>query len=95
MDIIEGLLDGDEIHAPGKGIEVQEIEDRAKKAPFVKEMPVSSEGMIPLNRLKKFIKGSIKDKYEVSTKSSHMYVKSYTARIDNLIMPTSYKPPKF
>ena len=58
-------------------------------------MPVSSEGMIPLDCLKEFIEVTIKDKYEVSTKSSHMYVKSYTARIDNLIMPTSYKPPKF
>ncbi|XP_015064640.1 uncharacterized protein LOC107009826 [Solanum pennellii] len=72
MDKIEGLLDGDASHAPGKGIEVQEIEDPANKAPFVKEMPVSSEGMIPLDRLKKFIEGTIKDKYEVSTKSSHM-----------------------
>ena len=51
--------------------------------------------MIPLDCLKEFIEVTIKDKYEVSTKSSHMYVKSYTARIDNLIMPTSYKPPKF
>ena len=32
MDRIEGLLDGDASHAAGKGIEVQEIEDPAKKA---------------------------------------------------------------
>ena len=59
MDWIEGHLDGDESHAPGKGIEVQEIEDPAKKAPFVKEMSVSSKENIPLDRLKDFIEGTI------------------------------------
>ncbi|KAH0684682.1 hypothetical protein KY289_022434 [Solanum tuberosum] len=53
------------------------------------------EGMIPLDRLKEFIKGTIKDKYEVSTKSSHMYAKPYTARIENFKMPAGYQPPKF
>ena len=56
MDRIEGLLDGDASHAPEKGIEVQEIEDPAKNAPFVKEMPVSSEGMFPLDCLKELLK---------------------------------------
>ena len=86
---------GDASHALRKGIEVQEIEDPAKKAPFVKEMPVSSKGMIPLDLLKEFIKGTIKDKYEVSTKSSHMYAMPYTARNDNFEMPAGYQPPKF
>ena len=95
MDRIEGLLDGDASHAPGKGIEVQEIEDPAKKALFVKKMSVSYEGMIPLDRLKEFIEGTMKDKYEVSTKSSHMYAKPYTARVDNFKMPAGYQPPKF
>ena len=95
MDRIEVLLDGDASHAPGKGIEVQEIEDPIKKAPFVKEMPVSSGGMIPLDHSKEFIEGTIKDKYEVSTKSSHMYANPYTARIDNFNMPVGYQPPKF
>ena len=95
MDRIEGLLDGDASHAPGKGIEVQEIKDTAKKASFVKEMPVCYEGMIPHDRLKEFIEGTIKDKYEVSTKSSHMYAKPYNARIDNFKMPAGYQPPKF
>ena len=59
MDRIEGLLDRDAIHAPWKGIEVQEIEDPTKKAPFVKEMSVSSKENIPLDRLKDFIEGTI------------------------------------
>ena len=58
-------------------------------------MQVSSEGMIPLDRLKEFIEGTIKDKYEVSTKSSHMYAKPYTTRIYNFKMPAGYQPPKF
>ena len=44
-------------HAPATGIEVQENKDPANKAPFVKEMLVSSEGIIPLDRLKEFIEG--------------------------------------
>ncbi|KAH0716267.1 hypothetical protein KY284_009172 [Solanum tuberosum] len=95
MDRMEGLLDGEVSHAPGKDVEVQAIGDPAKKAPLVNEMPVSSEGMIPLNRLKEFIEGTIKDKYEVSTKSSHMYAKPYTARIDHFKMPASYNLPNF
>ncbi|KAH0775693.1 hypothetical protein KY290_007104 [Solanum tuberosum] len=35
---MEGLLDGEASHAPGKGVEVQEIRDHAKKAPLVNEM---------------------------------------------------------
>ncbi|KAH0746101.1 hypothetical protein KY285_007758 [Solanum tuberosum] len=77
MDRIEGLLDGEVIHVRGKGVEVQEIGDPAKKA------------------LLEFIEGTIKDKCEVSTKSSHMYYKTYTTRIDNFKMPIGYKPPKF
>ena len=92
---MERLLDGEVRHAPGKGVEVQEIQDPTKKSHFVKEMSFSSKGMIPLDRLKEFIEGTIKDKYEVSTKSSHMYAKPYTTRIDNFKMLASYQPPKF
>lgn len=50
--------------------------------------------MIPLDWLEKFIEGTIKDKYEVSTKSFHMYVKPYTTRIDSLKMLVGYQPLK-
>uniref|UniRef100_M1D8H3 Retrotransposon protein n=1 Tax=Solanum tuberosum TaxID=4113 RepID=M1D8H3_SOLTU len=95
MDKMEGLLDGEASHAPRKCVEVQEIGDPTKKASLVNEMLVSSEGMIPLDRLKEFIEGTIKDKYEVFTKSSHMHAKPYTARIDNFKMYVGYQPPKF
>ena len=39
--------------------------------------------------------GTIKDKYDVSAKSSLTYAKPYTARIDSLKMPAGYQPPKF
>ena len=65
-----------------------------QRKPLVKEILVFSEGMIPLDRSKEFIEGTTKDKYKVSTKSSHMYVKSYTARIDNFKISKGYQPPK-
>ena len=78
-----------------KHVQHQESRIDAKKAQLVKEMSVSFEWMIPLDRLKEFIEGTIKYKYEVSTKSSHIYSKSYTARIDNFKMLVGYQPPKF
>ncbi|KAH0748120.1 hypothetical protein KY290_027352 [Solanum tuberosum] len=39
--------------------------------------------------------GTIKDKYEVATKSALTYARPYTARIDSLKMSASYQPPKF
>ena len=95
MDMMEGLLDGEVGHALGKGVEVQEIKKSRKKTPFVNKMPVSNEEMIPLDLLKVFIEGTIKDKYEVSPNSSHMYSKPYTRRIDNFKMHVVYQPPKF
>ncbi|KAH0781557.1 hypothetical protein KY290_001155 [Solanum tuberosum] len=90
---LEGLLDGEASHAPEKGVEVKDIRDPMKKAPLINEMSVSSEGMIPLNRLNEFIEGTIKDMYEVYTKSSRMYARTYTSRIDNFKMPATYQPP--
>ncbi|KAH0686428.1 hypothetical protein KY284_016981 [Solanum tuberosum] len=95
MDRMERLLNGEASQALGKGAEVQKIRDPTKKTPIINEMPVSSEGMIPLDLLKEFIEGTIKDKYEVSTKFSHMYAKPYTAIIYNFKMRVGYQPPNF
>ncbi|XP_070029337.1 uncharacterized protein [Nicotiana sylvestris] len=51
--------------------------------------------MIPIDQLKEFIEGTIKNKYEVAVKSSLTYAKPYTARVDTLKMPAGYQPPKF
>ncbi|KAK4353086.1 hypothetical protein RND71_028604 [Anisodus tanguticus] len=49
-------------HAPRKGLEVQGTEPHANKAPHTKEIPVSSEDMIPIDQLKEFIEWTIKNK---------------------------------
>ncbi|KAL0444424.1 UNVERIFIED_CONTAM: hypothetical protein Slati_2165100 [Sesamum latifolium] len=60
-----------------------------------KELQVSSDGLIPVDQLKEFIKGTIKSKIEGSLKSSLTYSKPYTPRIDSLKMPMGYEPPNF
>ncbi|KAK4360195.1 hypothetical protein RND71_019147 [Anisodus tanguticus] len=68
MDKIDDLMEGESSHAPGKGPEVQGTKPRAKEAPPTKEILVSSEGMISIDQLKKFIEGTIKNKYEIVAK---------------------------
>ena len=95
VDRVEGLLDGEFSHTPGKAPEVHEIENPVKQTPPTKEVQVSAEGMIPIGQLKEFIEGTLKDKYDVVTKSSLAYAKPYTARIDSLKMPVGYQSSKF
>lgn len=52
MDRLDGLLDGESSHAPGKGIEIQETENPVKQAAALKQLPVFAKGMIPLYQLK-------------------------------------------
>ncbi|XP_049394574.1 uncharacterized protein LOC125858824 [Solanum stenotomum] len=95
-DRVEGMRDEESSHAPGKRPQVQETVDRpTNQVEYVKEIQVSSEGTIPINQIREFIMGTIKDKYEVATKSSLTYARPYTARIDSLKMPVGYQPPKF
>ncbi|GAA0143300.1 hypothetical protein LIER_04018 [Lithospermum erythrorhizon] len=54
---------------------------------------ISSEGLIHIDQLKQFIEGTIKSKYE-DPKTSHVYVKPYTRRIDLMRMPNGYQLPK-
>ena len=95
VDRVEGLIDGESSHASGKAPEVHEIENPVKQTPSTKEVQVSAEGMIPIGQLREFIEGTLKDKYDVVTKSSIAYAKPYTAGIDSLKMPIGYQPPKF
>ncbi|KAH6769862.1 hypothetical protein C2S52_014665 [Perilla frutescens var. hirtella] len=44
------------------------------------------DGSIPINQLKEFIEGTIKDRFSESPKSMAVYSKPYTRRIDNLKM---------
>ncbi|KAK4406608.1 hypothetical protein Sango_0667300 [Sesamum angolense] len=71
------------------------IEGLAKERSSTNELKVSSEGLIPVDQLKEFIMGTIKNKLGGSSKSSMTYTKPYTQRIDNLKMSFGYQPPKF
>ncbi|KAL0325001.1 UNVERIFIED_CONTAM: hypothetical protein Sradi_5069400 [Sesamum radiatum] len=61
----------------------------------IKELQFSSEWLIPVDQLKKFIMETIKDKLDGSSKSSITYTDPYTQRIDDLKMLFGYQPPKF
>uniref|UniRef100_M1DT86 Uncharacterized protein n=1 Tax=Solanum tuberosum TaxID=4113 RepID=M1DT86_SOLTU len=50
--------------------------------------------MVQLDSMKEFIERTIKDRNEVSTKSTHMYAKSYTTSIDILKMYAIYQHHK-
>ncbi|KAF3659912.1 putative serine carboxypeptidase-like 19-like [Capsicum annuum] len=95
VDRVEGLIDGESIHALGKAPEVHEIENSVKQTLPTKEVQVSTEEMIPIGQLREFIEENPKDKYDVVTKYFLVYAKPYTAKIDNLKMPVDYQPPKF
>ncbi|KAH7865327.1 hypothetical protein Vadar_005207 [Vaccinium darrowii] len=73
----------------------EEADSSSKKPKEPKEFVLSSSGMIPMDQLKDFILGTIKDKYEQTPKSFSTYVKPYTRRIDLIKMPAGYQPPKF
>ncbi|WMV08390.1 hypothetical protein MTR67_001775 [Solanum verrucosum] len=90
------MMDEESIHALGKHPQVQETADHpSKQVEHAKEIQVSSEGTIPIDQIKEFIMGTIKDNYAVATKYSLTYAMPYTARIDNLKMSAGYQPSKF
>ncbi|KAI3472363.1 hypothetical protein Pfo_031104 [Paulownia fortunei] len=89
-------------HVMGKQVEVHdEVETSTKQQSSEKEKPstqefqVSSNGLIPVDQLKDFIMGTIKDKFDRSSKSFLTYAKPYTQRIDNLKITVGYQSPKF
>ncbi|KAL0298880.1 UNVERIFIED_CONTAM: hypothetical protein Sradi_6547800 [Sesamum radiatum] len=71
----------------------QQSNEREKS--LMKELQVSSKGLIPIDQLKEFIMGTIQNKLDGSSKSSIAYTKPYNERINNLKMPIGYQPPKF
>ncbi|KAL0349739.1 UNVERIFIED_CONTAM: hypothetical protein Sradi_4123100 [Sesamum radiatum] len=99
--LINKADNADASHVMGKQVEAHvEVETSAKqhyteRDKYAKELQVSSDGLIPVDQLKEFIEGTIKNKIEGSSKSSLTYSKPYTPRIDSLKMPMGYQPPKF
>ncbi|KAK4404341.1 hypothetical protein Sango_0802700 [Sesamum angolense] len=72
----------DEVEAPAK-------QHYTEKDKYLKELQISSDGLIPVDQLKEFIKGTIRSQIEGSSKSFITYSKPYTPRIDSLKMPMS------
>lgn len=62
---VEVLIEREYNHAPAKHPKVQEIDPPTRQVTSTKEIPVSSEEMIPINRLNEFIEETIKENYEV------------------------------
>ncbi|KAL0342904.1 UNVERIFIED_CONTAM: hypothetical protein Sangu_1177800 [Sesamum angustifolium] len=92
----------DDNHMAGKQVEGQdEVETSLKQQSnerersSIKELQVSSGGLIPIDQLKTYIMGTIQNKLDGSSKSSMTYTKPYTERINNLKMSIGYQPPKF
>ncbi|KAL0451388.1 UNVERIFIED_CONTAM: hypothetical protein Slati_1116900 [Sesamum latifolium] len=91
----------DASHIMGKQVEAHDEAEVSTKQHYAendkstKELQVSSDGLIPVDQLKEFIKGTIRSKIEGSSKSSLTYSKPYAPRIDSLKMPIGYQPPKF
>ena len=94
-DRVKNVMDGVSSHAPGKHPMVQEKKESSTKQTHVDELQVFVEGGILINPPKDFTLGTIKDKYDVSLKSSFTYTKPYTLRIDVLKIPLGYQLPKF
>ncbi|KAL0379306.1 UNVERIFIED_CONTAM: hypothetical protein Sradi_3236100 [Sesamum radiatum] len=91
----------DASHIMGKQVEAHDEAEVSTKHRYtendksVKELHVSSDGLISVDQLKEFIERTIRSKIEGSSKSSLTYSKPYTPRIDSLKMPMGYQPPKF
>ncbi|KAL0427894.1 UNVERIFIED_CONTAM: hypothetical protein Slati_2964200 [Sesamum latifolium] len=91
----------DASHIMGKQVEAHDEAEVSTKQRYAendksaKELQVSSHGLILVDQLKEFIKGTIRSKIEGSSTSSLTYSKPYTPRIDSLKMTMGYQPPKF
>ncbi|KAL0352589.1 UNVERIFIED_CONTAM: hypothetical protein Scaly_1647600 [Sesamum calycinum] len=85
----------------GKHVEAHDEVEASKKQHYtekdksVKELQISSDGLIPVDQLKECIEGTIRSKIEGSSRPSLTYSKPYTSRIDSLKMLMGYQPPKF
>ncbi|KAL0325262.1 UNVERIFIED_CONTAM: hypothetical protein Sradi_5095500 [Sesamum radiatum] len=91
----------DASHIMGKHVEAHDEVEASKKQHYtekdksVKELQISSDGLIPVDQLKECIEGTIRSKIEGSSRPSLTYSKPYTPRIDSLKMLMGYQPPKF
>ncbi|WMV29846.1 hypothetical protein MTR67_023231 [Solanum verrucosum] len=77
-----------------KFLKIQDEGESCIKQTKIKEIHLSTGGLIPNYQLKEFIIEAIKDKSESPYKFSSTYTKPYTQKIDYFKMPEGYQPPK-
>ena len=94
-DRVEGMMDEESIHVPRKVYKYKRLSITLQSMWNNKDIQVSSDETISIKQIKDFIKGTIKEKYEVAMKSSLTYARTYTAGIDSLKMPAGCQPPNF
>ena len=94
-DRVEGMMDEESIHVPRKVYKYKRLSITLQSMWNNKDIQVSSDETISIKQIKDFIKGTIKEKYEVATKSSLTYASPYTTRIDSFKIPTGYPLQKF
>ena len=93
MEQIMSKLEGSNEGSGNRPIDIGDrVETSAQRDPSKGKGPadiqVTAEGLIPVNQLKEFIAGTLKEEISSGAKSSFTYTKPYTARIEAIKMPT-------
>uniref|UniRef100_M1E0L3 Retrotransposon protein n=1 Tax=Solanum tuberosum TaxID=4113 RepID=M1E0L3_SOLTU len=86
-----------EIRLSQEPLKLSRIQDEGEssiKQTKIKEIHLSTGGLIHIDQLMNFIIEAIEDKSESPSKFSPTYAKPYPQTIDNLKMPEGYQPPK-
>ncbi|XP_070054295.1 uncharacterized protein [Nicotiana tomentosiformis] len=92
---LDSIVEGESTQEPLNLQRSQENGDSSEKqATTTKEIQVSAEGLIPVEKLKDYIMEAIKDNPESTSKISLTYANPYTQIIDNLKMHVGYQPHK-
>ncbi|KAL8536352.1 hypothetical protein ACS0TY_011832 [Phlomoides rotata] len=78
--------DGEETSAKHQAAEIEQT---------TRELQILTNGGIQVDQLKDLILETVKGKFKEGSKSSFIYTKPYTKRIDSLRMPIGYQPLKF
>ncbi|KAL8469908.1 hypothetical protein ACS0TY_032685 [Phlomoides rotata] len=101
FDLVDKVGTGDASQIKGKQVMEDNGEETSTKCQIAetghtaRELQISADGGIQVDYLKDLLLETVKGKFEEGFKSSFIYTKPYTKRIDNLRLPTGYPPPKF
>ncbi|WMV51138.1 hypothetical protein MTR67_044523 [Solanum verrucosum] len=91
---IDNMIEQRSSQAPPKLPKIQDEGESYIKQTNIKEIHLSTQGLIHIVQLNDFIIKAIKDKSESSFKFSPTYAKTCTQRIDSLKIFEGYQPPK-